>query len=57
MIDKQFEKRNFQKKCKRKRKIPLSKNTGRSYTGADLPGCNYTVKDVIIDNWLEPEGV
>ena len=39
MIDKQFEKEEFKKKCKRKRKIPLSKNTGRGYTGADLSGC------------------
>ena len=39
MIDKQFEKEEFKKSVKEKRKIPLSKNTGRGYTGADLSGC------------------
>ena len=39
MIDKQFEKEEFKKSVKEKRKIPLSKNTGRGYTGADFSGC------------------
>ncbi len=49
-------KRNLQKKCKRKRKIPLSKkHWKRLHRSRSFQAVSYTVKDVIIDNWLESQ--
>ena len=40
MIDKQFEKEEFKKSVKEKRKNPLiEKQLEEGYTGADLSGC------------------
>ena len=55
MIDKQFEKEEFKKSVKENVKFPYRKTLEEATQEQIFQAVSYTVKDVIIDNWLKSQ--
>ena len=55
MIDKQFEKEEFKKSVKENVKFLYRKTLEEATQEQIFQAVSYTVKDVIIDNWLKSQ--